>query len=158
VARALAPAVVLVEGVEQVFVSDKARAALATPPGGEPPNRVRKALLAEVSGCFLFLCVSKGGRGGGGLLGLVALPCTTKERWQAVVSRSTALNGPHRGRTGGGAGAKRRSAGAVYQQGAAGACLQDVAGLHPHTAAWHMPSPPAGLPPQSAVPRLRRHA
>lgn len=49
VARALAPAVVLVEDVDQVFVSDKTRAKTLTPPGGEPPNRIKKQLLAEVS-------------------------------------------------------------------------------------------------------------
>jgi hypothetical protein len=48
VARALAPSVVLLEDVDQVFVSDKTRAAALAPPGGEPPNRIKKQLLAEV--------------------------------------------------------------------------------------------------------------
>ena len=47
-ARALAPSVVLLEDPEQVFVSDKTRAAALAPPGGEPPNRIKKQLLAEV--------------------------------------------------------------------------------------------------------------
>lgn len=47
-ARALAPSVVLLEDAEQVFVSDKTRAAALAPPGGEPPNRIKKQLLAEV--------------------------------------------------------------------------------------------------------------
>lgn len=46
-ARALAPSVVLVEDAEKVFISDKTRAkALAG--GGEPCNRIKKHLLAEV--------------------------------------------------------------------------------------------------------------
>ena len=47
-ARALAPSVVLLEDADQVFVSDKTRAAALAPPGGEPPNRIKKQLLAEV--------------------------------------------------------------------------------------------------------------
>ena len=47
-AHALAPSVVLVEDVDHVFLTDRARAALVTPPGGEPPSRIRKALVAEV--------------------------------------------------------------------------------------------------------------
>ena len=47
-ARALAPSVVLLEDADQVFVSDKTRATALAPPGGEPPNRIKKQLLAEV--------------------------------------------------------------------------------------------------------------
>ena len=48
-ARALAPSLVLVDDCEEVFITDKTRAAeLAA--GGEPPSRIRKALLAEVRG------------------------------------------------------------------------------------------------------------
>lgn len=47
-ARALAPSVVLLEGAEQVFVLDRTRARALAGPGGEPPNRIRKQLLAEV--------------------------------------------------------------------------------------------------------------
>ena len=64
VARALAPSVVLVEDAEQVFVSDKTRAKELTPPGGEPPNRIRKLLAAEVEELapgdgVLLLCTSR---------------------------------------------------------------------------------------------------
>ncbi len=47
-ARALAPSVVLVEDADHVFLTDRARAELVTPAGGEPPNRIKKALVAEV--------------------------------------------------------------------------------------------------------------
>lgn len=62
-ARALAPSVVLLEGAEQVFVLDRTRARALAGPGGEPPNRIRKQLLAEVSALepgdgVLVLCTS----------------------------------------------------------------------------------------------------
>ncbi|KAL4420798.1 hypothetical protein ABPG75_010454 [Micractinium tetrahymenae] len=62
-ARALAPSVVLLESADQVFVSDKTRARALAGPGGEPPNRIRKQLLAEVSDLdhgdgVLVLCTS----------------------------------------------------------------------------------------------------
>lgn len=47
-AKALAPSVVLIEEVDQVFITDRARLSLLTPPGAEPPNRIRKQLAAEV--------------------------------------------------------------------------------------------------------------
>ena len=34
----------------QVLISDKTRAKALAPPSGEPPNRIRKQLLAEASG------------------------------------------------------------------------------------------------------------
>ena len=46
-ARALAPSLVLVDDCEEVFISDRTRAAELAG-GGEPPSRIRKALLAEV--------------------------------------------------------------------------------------------------------------
>ena len=63
-ARALAPSVVLLEDCDQVFVSDKTRAAALAPPGGEPPNRIKKQLLAEVRWWRVSV---RGQRGKGGL-------------------------------------------------------------------------------------------
>ncbi|KAL4857543.1 DNA mismatch repair protein 6 [Chlorella vulgaris] len=63
-AKALAPAVVLIEEVDQVFITDKARVSLLTPPGAEPPNRIRKQLAVEVAGLVpsdgvLVICTSR---------------------------------------------------------------------------------------------------
>ncbi|PRW20260.1 IQ and AAA domain-containing 1 [Chlorella sorokiniana] len=64
VAKALAPSVVLLEDIDQVFISDKTRAKVLAPPGGEPPNRIKKQLLAEVADLepvdgVLVLCTSR---------------------------------------------------------------------------------------------------
>ena len=58
-ARALAPSVVLIEGVEGVMVTDRTRARAFAGASGEPPNRIKKQLVVEV-------------RGAGGLCGWLA--------------------------------------------------------------------------------------
>ncbi|PSC70654.1 IQ and AAA domain-containing 1 [Micractinium conductrix] len=62
-ARALAPSVVLIEGVEGVMVTDRTRARAFAGASGEPPNRIKKQLVVEVADLepgdgVLVLCTS----------------------------------------------------------------------------------------------------
>jgi hypothetical protein len=62
-AKAAAPSVIRISDAEQIFIQDKSRAAALAPPGGEPPCRLRRQLLAEAAALtpahgVLVLCTS----------------------------------------------------------------------------------------------------
>lgn len=48
-AKRTSPSIIYIDDVEKVFIMDKTRSMAFTPPGGEPPCRIRKQLLIEIA-------------------------------------------------------------------------------------------------------------